>query len=821
MRLLELEIQNIRGIRHLPLNPEGKNCVIWGPNGSGKSAVVDAIDFLLTGRVLRLTGKGTSGLNLKTHGPHIDSTPKEAKVTAIIQLPGINEPIEISRCIAQPTKLVFDNSKKDLLEPVLAVAMRGQHILTRREILKFITAEAGTRATEIQELLNLTDIEEIRKALVKVNNDLEKELQTATRLLQSAEAAVSATVQKNFFDEETVVSVINQNRSVLGGAPISSILSSDLKEGLRAPTIVSENKGLNVTLLERDIENIRNLLLPESQHSIGECDRQLRSLIETIQGDLMMLRALSLQQLTEMGLALIDETGNCPLCDTTWPPGKLCEHLEKRLSTAQIAREHRDHIKNLSNQIGRSVNTAIASLHKIILTCEGADILNDLSDLQSWIAELRDLAESLNNAVDSYPEPEFEVNRISYLLAPPNLTQIFEHILNTVKDEYPETRPEQTAWDTLTRLEENLKAFENAQAGFKRSELLVKRSSLLLESYQEARDTVLEKLYAEIRDRFVDLYRKIHGVDEGDFTANFEHDEAKLNLEVDFHGRGMHPPHALHSEGHQDTMGLCLYLALAEHLTKDIIELIILDDVVMSVDADHRREICSLLSSEFPNKQFFITTHDRTWASQLKIRGVINTKQCVEFYNWQINSGPQVNCETDMWMKIDEDLTKNDVPSAAAKLRRGSEEFFATVCDSLEGKVQFKLNNRWELGDFLPGAVNQYRALIKDGKQAANSWGKRAEVERLQELESTANQIIARLEIEKWAVNENVHYNNWANFTVPDFHPVVEAFRDLFDLFQCVNCCSILELSTTGTKQPAGVRCKCGEKWSLTSKNKK
>jgi len=48
MKLLELEIHDIRGIRDLSLNPQSSNIVLWGPNGSGKSAVVDALDFLLT-----------------------------------------------------------------------------------------------------------------------------------------------------------------------------------------------------------------------------------------------------------------------------------------------------------------------------------------------------------------------------------------------------------------------------------------------------------------------------------------------------------------------------------------------------------------------------------------------------------------------------------------------------------------------------------------------------------------------------------------------------------------------------------------------------
>ena len=93
MRILEIEITKFRGIQHLALNPNKKNCVIWGPNGSGKSAVVDAIDFLLTGKVLRLTGKGTEGINLKQHAPHIDCDAKDSKIRALVQLIDNENPI--------------------------------------------------------------------------------------------------------------------------------------------------------------------------------------------------------------------------------------------------------------------------------------------------------------------------------------------------------------------------------------------------------------------------------------------------------------------------------------------------------------------------------------------------------------------------------------------------------------------------------------------------------------------------------------------------------------------------------------------------------
>ena len=103
MRIIEIDIQKIRGLPDLNLKPDGDTLVIWGSNGAGKSGVVDAIDFVLTGRISRLVGQGTGGITLRRHGAHIDHDANLAVVTATIRLDGFTEPIVISRCIASPT----------------------------------------------------------------------------------------------------------------------------------------------------------------------------------------------------------------------------------------------------------------------------------------------------------------------------------------------------------------------------------------------------------------------------------------------------------------------------------------------------------------------------------------------------------------------------------------------------------------------------------------------------------------------------------------------------------------------------------------------
>ena len=96
-----VRIVELRGVRELNLKPDCRNFVISGPNGSGKSGVVDAIQFGLTGGISRLTGKGTSGLSVQKHGPHIDrrDDPAAAEVSLTLYFPDLHETAIMTRSV--------------------------------------------------------------------------------------------------------------------------------------------------------------------------------------------------------------------------------------------------------------------------------------------------------------------------------------------------------------------------------------------------------------------------------------------------------------------------------------------------------------------------------------------------------------------------------------------------------------------------------------------------------------------------------------------------------------------------------------------------
>ncbi len=820
MRLLELEIHNVRGICDMTLNPNGKNLVIWGQNGSGKSAVVDAIDFLLTGRISRLTGKGTGDIKLDKHGTHINHEPKEATVRAVVSIPNYPKPIEIKRCIEHPGNIEYvDEDAKQFLGPILTIANRGQHVLTRREILKYITAEPNNRAQEIQTILDLKEIEDIRKSLTSVDTSCRRDSEATATAVKIAEGEINAIINEKLFNPDALLQFINTKRRALSAEPIKKLDSHIVKAKITAPVFLSKENTVNTLQLQQDVDSLTKFQTEETKKEFLENDKQLRTDIECINSNPHLMKSLQRSRLIELGIQLIDDSGSCPLCDTQWKPGELIQHLERQSSAAKTAFEYQKNVNTKSKILSDILSSTLARVKNVVKSAEIMGLNAEKTMLESWSKFIEEFIEALSSPIEKYSPTKYPLEKLIKELYPTNYQALLASIFQTAQSHYSRTTPELDTWDILTTLSSKMDSYEKATKTNNQASLVYKRSSILLHSYLSARDNVLKSLYDSVRDRFVELYRFINSTDEANFTAEIKPDEAGLDLNVSFYNYGEHPPHALHSEGHQDSMGICLYLSLAEKLTQGYIDLMILDDVVMSVDMEHRKQICNLLSKYFPSNQFLITTHDRSWANHLRSTNIVDSQGMVQFYNWHVDAGPQIDFQADIWNRINNDLEKDDVTSASAKLRSNAEQFFALVCDSLRAPVVFNINGSYDLGNLLDGAVGRYRRLIKKAKDTAQSWGNQEESTVLQEFDDITQSIYTRTNAERWALNPTIHYNNWANLSKPEFEPVIDAFRDLYGVFVCSKCHGILYLVISEGRQEA-VRCNCPQiNWNLVPKS--
>ena len=823
MKLLGLTVKNIRGLPDLHLQLDAKNIVIWGPNGSGKSCVVDAIDFLFTGRISRLMGEGTSRITLARHGPHVDHDPKSAVVTATVRLDGIPDPVEIARCIEQPEVLLCSEKFRPQVAEITELMRRGGVVLTRRDILRYVTAEAAKRSKEIQELLHLRGVEDIRKSLQRARNELDGRERAAQRAIETAMAEVNVTLGQANYSDESLVEMVNECRTKLGGGPLTDHESTAFKECLSPPAIfegspASDNPGFFLQTTQNIRRDIKSELIPEYEKH----EDDLRNNISRLRADPSLQAEFDRLELSRRAAQFVEHsTVECPVCEALWPEGYLKAHIQGKIATAQAAEKIRQSVdeatKGLSSP-ARNLRANVDSLANSLRTAKLGTNEEDLQVLTSWRERLNLLLEALENPIAKYLDCGLSTNDVMSMLAPLGLHDLLGRIEMTVQAALPKPSAEQTAWDTLTRLEESVRALENRKREKQFAGLYSTRATILLEKYEQARHSVLEGLYSRISDRFVEFYCVLHDHEKEHFGAQLQPRGASLAFEVDFLGRGAHPPQALHSEGHQDSMGVSLFLALNEELAKEKINLIVLDDVVMSVDTGHRKDVCRLLRERFPGRQFVITTHDKTWANQLKQEGVVEPRRVTEFTNWTVEGGPSTHRQMDMWEAIQADLEQEDVASAAFKLRRGSEDFYESVCDALGAKLVYNSRMRWQLDDWLFAAMGEYKSLLKKGKSVASSWGNQADEEKLVELDALRTQTYGRTSAEQWAINENVHFNSWANMSWPDFMPVVEAFRDLQEHFKCPDCGMLLE-KVPRKGIPEAVKCPCGAiNWNLRRK---
>lgn len=90
---------------------------------------------------------------------------------------------------------------------------------------------------------------------------------------------------------------------------------------------------------------------------------------------------------------------------------------------------------------------------------------------------------------------------------------------------------------------------------------------------------------------------------------------------------------------------------------------------------------------------------------------------------------------------------------------------------------------------------------------AAQSWGDEEKRKEVTQRKASLSAAAGASNVEQWAVNKAVHYNEWANFGKKDFEPVVGAFKSLLACFRCEKCDSWFHVMPRVI--PETLRCAC------------
>ena len=806
MKIRSLQVTEFRGIRHLSLPLEGRSAVIWGDNGVGKSGIVDAIDFLLSGAVTRLSGRGAGDLSLALHGPHVRAASGDACIEADVALTD-GVALHVTRWVSSPASLV---GPAEVESAFRRVSDRGQHLLTRRDILSVITVPPRDRAEQINQLLNLSPIEQVRRRLVTLRNDSRVEATAACDRVGQQRIRLADLSRLPAYDHNRIVTAINERRRTLDLQPIST-LAEDAAAGAPSAPLPDEAAARRVSARDALHAIIK---LVSSAETLVALDRDLTDACRAANALIAIdeySRVLTVAALIDMGASLLDGSGTCPLCDAQWVPDALARHIEEKHDTTRAAQEAQRLIATTVERLRSGVLNQIAA--RASAAFDAVVRMRPEAPpqwLTEWNTALQQAGAELANPLEALSSPDRQA-RIVVSVTPTDLLmqRLTGFAAAIPSSQEPESRT--TAREQLIRMDQEVRNLHEAEASLETAQHLTDVAVLLHDSFIGSRNELLQELFDSVRDRFVEFYRFLHPEEAESFAADLgQAGRGGVDLAVDFHAAGRYPPNAVHSEGHQDSMGLCLFLALAEVLTGGTApDLLLLDDVVMSVDMDHRAKVAELLKVHFPTTQFILTTHDRAWANYLQSAGVVRPADCWEFRTWDIETGPSVGRASDVCTKIEGQLAAADVPSAAETLRRHVEETLFNVCDAIGAPVKLHASAQYQAGDLGDPAFATLKRLITAGIRGARFLGDDAAIARLEAREAARARAHADIKVHEWSVSAQIHWNNLLRLTTTEFRRVADTYRAALALFACDACNSPLRLLFDSDGRERAVQCVC------------
>lgn len=731
--------------------------------------------------------------------------PQKAKVSVTVFIPSLNLEATIERSPKNPALATITPNTPQVEAVFNHAKQHPEIVLSRRELIQYVLATPGDRAREVQALLHVEEIENVRGVLQRIANQRKSKIAPAeSQSTQSKQSLLKVLGITAALSKIAIIEAANSQRAILGLSLLTDLNPTiSLKEGILDTTKPKLQRVVKAVALADIAEGkslLEDLSCLETTSIIAEALKELRAL----EADPLLVKGVSAEDFYKKGLALVEED-LCPLCDADWNMEDLRLHVQTKVNRLAAISQKR---KALSLKL-RPVVDLLNELKSSLTSIFGHGKLLTPPVAKTEVQNLATTYEQAAASISAFLPLNETISSLESLpgFPPEILTQITE--IESAVMALPEPTKQDAAKDLLIVAQERLETFRAAQKNLKAAQAEHEKARIIFDTYVSTSDSVLKGIYDAVQSKFAEYYRFVNDGDESEFEARLVPSMGKLDFDVDFYGRGYFPPGAYHSEGHQDGMGLCLYLALMQHLHGEGFTFAVLDDVLMSVDVGHRREVCRLLKKFFPKTQFVMTTHDQVWLKHMKTEALIGGR--VQFKSWSVDSGPkQWDDSEDVWKEIANALANNDIREASGKLRHFLEYISAELCDRLQARVPYQGDGQYQLGELLPPAINRLKELYKKAKEVANSWNLRDKVTAISEIDTIFSGLCATSNAEQWQVNSAVHYNNWANMVKEDFAPVVEAFKELLEGFTCSSCQGHLYVSP-GREDPECLRCECNQ----------
>lgn len=792
-----LDIQGFRGIRRpTSLIFAGKSVLLFGENGTGKSSFVDALERLLTGRISTLDSRGAT-LSSSRHGPHIRSQDHPQHIN-IALTDGSSTLIDLTTAPASLPRAVQD---------YLSVARENLYILRRRQLLDFVESQPRDRYTLLRPFLQLDSVEALETSLRDLRNSLSRQAQAAAAIESGVRTDLLRLTGLSDAQALTSGHVLSAATRALAevGRPAAATFD-DVRTALRglADAIASfGDMELQARLSTASLaisqfqETVRGLDLPD-------CVDSLRSLREREHREAHNLYEAVLAE----GALWINQESrdSCPLCEQPITRHTVLARISERLGAAKDLLHHRTLVKASLDALRNRVTSALDSLRTVQRALQAlpstldASAAENLNVLALYLAALQQAS--------SLPVHEADLTTLEALTGRQGEARdalVALHSLHASLEQQRlatssqlETQHLLHAQQVLRQLLERWERLEETHTASLSADIKSRTATQLLEAAERARKEEVQRLFDNLSTDVDRIYRELHP-DEHHGNLRLELREAvqrSVNLKADFYDRSSEDPRAYYSEAHLDTLGIAVFLALRRWYFREhpAFNLLVLDDVLTSIDAAHAARLAELLLREFKEFQVLLTTHDRIWFEHLRdIQarcGVAQNFVNKVIHKWTIDDGPDLREPEDERQELERSLSEGSANQIAVVAGRLLEHILQEMRYSLGLRVQAKRGEQYEIGDLWPAFYSEIRRSYPN-------------------LYTASRRALDALDV-RWPIRNwlGAHWNTWARNTSRS--SAVEFGRSVGDLFDAVFC-PVCHRFVSPSPAPLGqLTCKCG-----------
>src|SRR5207245_1249764 len=152
--------------------------------------------------------------------------PDKARVTVKVTIPSLSKTVTVERRLKTPAVAHVTPSDAATLEVLKQVKSHPEFVLSRRELIRYVLATPGKRSEEIQALLHLDDIEQVRAGLLKIANAAERQLVPLGTGVADARSNLLRALELTELTAQKILGAANGKRAILELQPLIELTAS-------------------------------------------------------------------------------------------------------------------------------------------------------------------------------------------------------------------------------------------------------------------------------------------------------------------------------------------------------------------------------------------------------------------------------------------------------------------------------------------------------------------------------------------------------------------------------------------------------------------